>query len=321
LTENGGGPEPAADAGLLRRLEAATVEMAVSAGSMVIDRFGGDLEVGTKDEAGRDLVTDVDRESQRLIERLLADEFPGHMLLGEEEPPDEEAPAPDFVWAVDPVDGTINFVNGLPVYSVSVGVLHRGRPIAGAVWLPWPSPERFRIAHARMGGGAWLDGNRLRIERPKSAGEPVGGRASAVPARLAFMYRVGAPLRRALGEPRAMGSASYEAAMAAADTVQYAVLGPARTWDFAAGTLLVSEAGGSTVSLADGRWTPLETFAPDYTNTAETSGRLRAWRRPVIMGPAATVAFVSANLRPQAPSLRARVRGAIARLNGRSAGR
>ena len=118
-----------------------------------------------------------------------------------------------------------------------------------------------------------------------------------------------------------MGSASYEGAMAATGTVQYAVLGPARTWDFAAGTLLVSEAGGSTVSFADGRWAPLETFAPDYTNTAETSSRLRAWHRPVIMGPAATVAFVSANLRPRAPSFRARVRGAIARLNGRSGGR
>jgi len=318
LVKNGGGPGPAAvDAELLRRLEKAAVEIAGKAGSLVMERFGGAIEVGTKDEAGRDLVTDVDRASQRLIERLLADEFPGHMLLGEEESPENESPAPDFVWAVDPIDGTINFVNGLPLHSVSVGALHRGRPVAGAVWFPWPSPERFKIAHARKGGGAWLDGRRLRIERPKSGGAPDYGRVSAVPARFAFMYRVGEPLRRAPGEPRSMGSASYEAAMVAAGMVQYALLGPARTWDFAAGTLLVSEAGGTAASFYDGRWTPLETFAPGYANTAETSRRLRAWRRPVIVGPPATVAFVSANLRPRTPSLAARARRAMGRLRGR----
>ena len=319
MAENGGRPAPSAvEAELLLRLEKAAVEMARKAGSMVMERFGGAIEVGAKDEAGRDLVTDVDRASQRLIEESLADEFPGHMLLGEEEPPQEEAPAPDFVWAVDPIDGTINFVNGLPLHAVSVGALHRGRPVAAAVWFPWPSPERFKIVHARKGGGAWLDGRRLQIEQPDASGAPVYGRVSAVPARFAFMSRVGEPLRRAPGEPRSMGSASYEAAMAAAGMVQYALLGPARTWDFAAGTLLVSEAGGAAMSLEDGRWTPLETFAPGYANTAETSRRLRAWRRPVIVGPPATVAFVSANLRPRMPSLAARVRRAAGRLRGRS---
>ena len=301
MAEKGGLTPSAVEAELLLRLEKAAVEMARKAGSMVMERFGGAIEVGAKDEAGRDLVTDVDRASQRLIGELLADEFPGHMLLGEENAPENETAAPDFVWAVDPIDGTINFVNGLPVYSVSVGVLYRGRPAAAAVWFPWPSPERFRIAHARKGGGAWLDGRRLQIEQPEGGGTPVSGRVSAVSSRFAFTYRVGAPLRQALGEPRSMGSASYEAAMAAAGMVQYAVLGPARTWDFTAGTLLVSEAGGTTVSLEDGRWTPLETFAPGYAGTAETSRRLRAWRQPVIMGPPATVAFVSANLRPRTP--------------------
>ena len=133
MIESGGGPEATVDAELLQRLERAAVEMAGKAGSMVMGRFGGALEVGSKDEAGRDLVTDVDRASQRLIQESVADKFPDHMLLGEEEPPEEESPAPDFVWAVDPIDGTINFVNGLPPWAVSIGVLHRGQPVAGAV--------------------------------------------------------------------------------------------------------------------------------------------------------------------------------------------
>jgi len=320
LVESGGGPETTVDPELLRRMESAAVEMAGKAGSMVMGRFGGELEVGSKDEAGRDLVTDVDRASQHLIQKLVADEFPDHMLLGEEEPPDEESPAPDFVWAVDPIDGTINFVNGLLPWAVSVGVLHRGRPVAGAVWLPWPAPDRFKIVHARKGGGAWLDGRRLEIDG-SDGGVPKGGRVSPMPARFDVVYRVGTPLRRALGEPRTMGCASYEGAMVAAGMAQYGVLGPARTWDFAAATLLVSEAGGTAVSLEGDCWAPLETFAAGYSNTVETSSRLRSWRRPIIVGPPAMVTFVSANLRPRGPSVAARARRAIRRLSRRSDGR
>ena len=323
MVENGSGREAAVDAGLLQRLESAAVEMAGKAGSMVMGRFGGPIEVGSKDEAGRDLVTDVDRASQSLIHELVSDEFPDHMLLGEEEPPEEEPPASDFVWAVDPIDGTINFANGLPPWAVSVGVLHRGRPVAGAVWLPWPTADRFKIVHARKGGGAWLDGRCLEIVGPKGGDAPAGGRVSLVPARLDLTYRVGAPLRGALGEPRTMGSASYEGAMVAAGMAQYAVLGPARTWDFAAVTLLVSEAGGTAVSLEGDRWAPLETFAAGYSNTVETSRRLRSWHRPIIVGPPATVTFVGANLRPRtpSPSMAARARRAMRRLRRRSDGR
>jgi len=309
------------DAAMLERLERAAVEAATRAGALVMSRFGGAIEVGTKDKAGRDLVTDVDRASQRLIGEFLAAEFPAHMLLGEEEAPEVEPPAPDFVWAVDPVDGTINFASGLPLHSVSVGVLHRGKPAAGAVWFPWPSAERFKVAYARKGGGAWLDGRRLQIKPGTADGAPANGRVSAVPARLAFVYRLDAPLLRALGEPRTFGGASEEAAFVAAGMAQYAVLGPASTWDFAAGTLLVTEAGGSVVSYHAGRWAPLETFATGYDNTPETSRRLRSWHRPVIMGPPATVAFVSANLRPRGPSLAARVRRAAGRLRVRAARR
>ena len=321
MVESGNGRETAVDAGLLRRLESAAVEMAGKAGSMVLGRFGGPIEIGSKDEAGRDLVTDVDRASQRLIQELVADEFPDHMLLGEEEPPEEEPPASDCGWAVDPIDGTINFANGLPPWAVSVGVLHRGRPVAGAVWLPWPTPDRFKIVHARKGGGAWLDGRRLDIVGPKGGDAPAGGRVSLVPARLDLTYRVGAPLRGALGEPRTMGSASYEGAMVAAGMAQCAVLGPARTWDFAAVTLLVSEAGGTAVSLESDRWAPLETFAAGYSNTVETSKRLRSWHRPIIVGPPAMVTFVSANLRPREPSVVSRARRAMRGLSRRSDGR
>jgi len=322
LAENDTGTSPApVDDGFLRRMEEAAAEVSAKAGALVLERFGGAIEVSTKDEAGRDLVTDVDHASQSLIKEFLAAEFPDHMFLGEEDSPEDEAPAGDFVWAVDPVDGTINYASGLPLHSVSVAALYRGAPIAGAVWLPWPSADGAcsRVVHARRGGGTWLDGRRLRIEAPKGDGAPTNGRVSTVPTRLPWMYEIGKPLRRSPGEQRGLAGASYETVLVAAGNAEYAVLGPARTWDFAAGTLLVTEAGGAAVSLEGRHWTPLDSFAPDYSNTPETTRRLRAWRRAVIMGAPATVMFVSSNLRPRRPSLRARLRRGTRRLTGRRA--
>ena len=81
----------------------------------------------------RDPVSEVDGQVEVLIRARLADGFPEHDILGEEM---DERPGRDhdFVWAVDPIDGTTNFVNGFPLFAASIGVLYRGRPVVGAVW-------------------------------------------------------------------------------------------------------------------------------------------------------------------------------------------
>jgi myo-inositol-1(or 4)-monophosphatase len=298
----------------LTELEFAAVQAAREAGALVASRFGGVLEVSSKgDRPGKELVTDVDRASQKLIASLTVEKFTGHMLLGEEDPPDKEPPASDFIWAVDPIDGTTNFVNGLPVHAVSIGVLHRGVPVAGAVWIPWPaSGPAGAVLHARRGGGTWFssgdatrpDARRLEIRDAGGDGLPAAGRLSGIPGGLRYAYRVGRQLRKGLGELRVSGSTAYETSMVAARVMQFSVTGfSSRVWDYAATSLLTQEAGGA-VYMLDGkrRWTQFSGWQP-FKNDAETSTRLRKWSGPMIMAPPKLAGLLSVNLRPKRPSL------------------
>src|SRR5262249_6044585 len=84
--------------------------------------------------------------------------FPGHDVIGEEM---EERPGrgQDCVWAVDPIDGTTNFVNGFPMFAASIGVMHRGVPVAGAVWFSVSHALRAGVYHASIGAKWRFEGN------------------------------------------------------------------------------------------------------------------------------------------------------------------
>lgn len=302
----------------LAHIEQVAMDAATRAADFVSARFGGKLDVSRKPQDFNTLVTDVDIASQALITDLVASRFPEHRVLGEEDRFESEPAATDYVWAVDPIDGTTNFVNGLPMYAVSIGVLHRGRPVVAACALPWAGEPRPILVHARAGGGAWLGERKLRIEAPKPASggkSPLEGRIAAIPGRLRRSYRLSKEYMKSVGEPRTTGSAVYEQILVALGVAQYSITGPARIWDFAAGVLIVKEAAGvamTPVRPADGRrsdhWQPLDAFVDRYELTADTFKRMRAWYGPVLLGPPEIVEFVARNARPRRPSTLRRLR-------------
>ena len=291
---------------LLVTLHETACAAAKNAGEMVAERFGGPLEVASK--VDKTLVTDVDKASQQVIADTIAARFPDHMVLGEEDEHENEPPATDFVWAVDPVDGTTNYVNGMPVHAVSVAVLYRGAPVAAAVWVPWPSKSGFCLFHGYLNGGSWRDDDPMKVRPAGENGAPVTGRLAGVPFGLSFQYQIGKPLRAAYGDPRSYGCAAYEVCMVAAGTMQYSVTGPAKIWDFAAGSLLVSEAGGSVLALNDkGDWAPLTGWGAPFARDAATSRRMRAWHGAILCGPPETTAFLAANMKPRRRPLHRRL--------------
>ena len=305
----------------LEQIERSVIHATREAGRLVASRFEGILEVSSKGEKpGKDLVTDVDRASQELIAGIMADSFPSHMLLGEEDPPDEEPAAADWIWAVDPVDGTTNFVNSSVVHAVSVAALFRGVPMAAAIWVPWPNPDGFLLMHARAGNGTHMVGSNqnVRVHPASDSGAPVAGVLSARPGWLRRMFDVRKPLEGNFGEVRHGGSACYEQFMVAKGSMQYSITGRAHTWDFAAGTLLVREAGGKVLALNSNR--KFEEFwgwGDDYANDPATYSRLRKWGGLLLLGAPATVDFVAANLKPRKPKffgLPGRVRSVARRL-------
>ncbi|MBT5319377.1 MAG: hypothetical protein HOL45_05670 [Chloroflexi bacterium] len=293
------------DDATLAEVEQFAVEVVTAAGKLVSARFGGELDVESKDGNGANPVTDVDRASQALIAEMVEARFPDHMVLGEEDAPENEPDARDFIWCVDPIDGTTNFVNGHPVYAVSVAVLHRGQPVVGAVWIPWPTEGGFELMHGRKGGGAWIGDRKLSVKKPtgNEPHRPKRGWLSTIPGSLRFMFKVKRGMRGNFGEPRTTGSAVYELAMVARGVLQYAVTGAVFSWDLAAGTLLVSEAGGIVLTPAGpndqvaGDWALMDDFAPGFKNDQETTKAIRARRRVVLVGAPEVVWFVAEHLK------------------------
>ena len=292
----------------LRDIERHAAKIAREAGELLHFHFERALNVQYKDDRQSDPVTNADYACQRLLQDEISKRFPEHGILGEEDNAAEREradslPAPDFVWVLDPLDGTRNFMSGLPLYASSIGVLYRGAPIAAAVFIPWPSNNSGIVMHARRGGGTRIDGESVPV---LNATTPEGNRLVTLPGGFGALFSVRRPLRRRAGELRMTGSIAYELAMVAKGVTQYTITTAPFLWDAAAGSLLVMEAGGIVLQGGQrkllGRlpagmsWQPLESFVPSWISGTTTMKELREWRAPLLLGSPNVARFVASNL-------------------------
>jgi len=225
------------------------LEAARAAGEILLGWYGrlDRARVGSKSSA-RDLVTEADLASERcLVERLRA-AFPGHAIESEEAVRDAASAGPR--WFVDPLDGTVNFVHGLPPFAVSLGLFVDGEPEVAVVH----APRLGETFHAVRGGGAYLSEERLTVSATATLGDAVLATG--------FPYRRADPRRNNVAnftalilevrDLRRMGSAALDLAYVAAgrlDGFWELQLSP---HDVAAGALLVREAGGRVTDLDGG---------------------------------------------------------------------
>lgn len=209
-----------------------------------VDKTGDvDLSVRTKTSI-TDPVTVVDQESERLIRARLAQWRPGEPVLGEEQGADRAAEPGQVAWVVDPIDGTVNFVYGLPEFAVSIAAQVDGVSVAGAVL----DPVSGRCWTAWRGGGAWLDGRRLRVS--------AADRLELTLVATGFAYDPQRRLRQAdliramIGRVRDIrrgGSAALDLCAVATGWVDASFENGLSHWDWAAGALVAEEAGATVV--------------------------------------------------------------------------
>lgn len=232
-------------------LREAAVEVARRAGAYLRAHCDAVLTVDRK-TSPINLVTEIDRGAEALIVDELRARFPDHGILAEES---GETPGPSaHRWIIDPLDGTTNFVHGLPVFAVSIGLTIAGAPTLGVVY----DPNRDECFVAERGGGARLGDRALRVSATSridvsllATGFPYDIRETAD----ANLDEYAAFARRCR-VVRALGSAALSLAWVAAgrlDGYWELRLGP---WDVAAGALLVEEAGGRATDLAGGAIDP-----------------------------------------------------------------
>lgn len=230
------------------------VEAARLAGSYQRYRFGSPIDVDMKGD--KDLVTEVDRESERLIAERLLSCFPGHNILAEEGdyPSSESA----FRWIVDPLDGTTNFTHGFPWFCVSIGLEAEGELVAAVIF----NPIYDELFTATKGGGAFLNGRRLKVSEHAPLADTLLGTGfpydcASDPANNFASF---VSFQKAARGIRRAGAAALDLASVASGRLDGFWELKLKPWDVAAGVLLVREAGGrvtcfdgSNFSLASNR--------------------------------------------------------------------
>jgi myo-inositol-1(or 4)-monophosphatase len=218
------------------------IKAARSAGS-IINRASLDLDllkVNTK--SPNDFVTEVDHKAEAIIIETLLGAYPGHGILAEESGRAHGAKDSEFVWIIDPLDGTTNFIHGFPVYSVSIALAFRGQVQQAVVY----DPTRNDLYYASKGRGAFLNDRRLRVSKRIRLADCLIGTG--------FPFRKGDNFKRYMqmfevvmqscAGLRRPGSAALDLCYVAAGYTDGFFETGLSPWDIAAGSLLVTEAGG-----------------------------------------------------------------------------
>ena len=218
------------------------IKAARSAGA-IINRAALDLEVlkiGTK--GPNDYVSEVDRAAEDIIIQTLLEAYPGHGILAEESGRAHGAKNSEYVWIIDPLDGTTNFLHGFPVYAVSIALAHRGVVQQAVVY----DPTRNDLYFASKGRGAFCNDRRLRVSKRTRISDSLIGTG--------FPFRKGDNFKRyvKMFEEVMQSCAGLRRPGAAALDLCYVAAGyydgffetGLNPWDVAAGSLIITEAGG-----------------------------------------------------------------------------
>ena len=224
-----------------------------ASGKILQQYFNGPFEVSSKSSVN-DLVTEVDKRSETAIINIIRETYPDHFILSEEV--GEMKTGSAVKWIIDPIDGTVNYANGIPICCVSIGVEQDGEMILGAVYNPFMN----ELFVAEKGKGATLNGIPIHVSK-KTALE-----TSFLVTGFAYQWRdmpnnplqvlehiikQGIPVRR-------LGSAAIDLCWVACGRFDGFYEHHLQAWDSAAGFLIVEEAGGKVTDFSGNRYSPYQ---------------------------------------------------------------
>lgn len=225
------------------------IKAARKAGRALVKDFREVENLQVSSKGPGDFVSKADREAERLIKEELMGARPTYGWLGEETG-EQDGQDPTRRWIVDPLDGTTNFLHGMPHWAVSIALEHKGEIVSAVVY----DAAKDELFWAEKGAGAWMNDRRMRVsgrremhEAVFATGVPFGAK-STLPATLQDLAR----LMPACAGVRRWGAASLDLAYVAAGRYDGYWERELKAWDIAAGLLLVKEAGGFVSAIRDG---------------------------------------------------------------------
>lgn len=215
-------------------------QAALKAGAHVAKRFMTVSRGGVKFKKHNEIVTAVDRESERIVFAVIRKHFPSYSVLSEESGLTQRKS--EYQWIVDPIDGTFNFIMGVPFFSVAIALVRGGTVIVGVIY----DPMQKKLYHAEAGRGAYCNGKRIQVSAHRPFAHAFNtfthGKTPRDARRIAELY---ARLRSNHISFRNIGCVSLQLAQVAHGLTDSYLGLSMHPWDYAAGALLVAEAGGT----------------------------------------------------------------------------
>ena len=220
------------------------VSAARSAGNFIMRNLERVEELKVTKKGRSDFVTEVDRGAEAEIVRVIRKHYPDHAILAEEGGATGDS---EYVWIIDPLDGTTNFLHRLPHFAVSIGLQYRGKLEIGTVYAPCTQD----LYTAERGAGSQLNSRKIRVSKTLALDDSLIG--TGVPIRGGKPLDQYVPMLKAIAEQtsgvRRAGAASLDLAYVAAGRLDGFWELNLKPWDLAAGVLLVQEAGGIVTEL------------------------------------------------------------------------
>lgn len=217
------------------------VSAARAAGNFIMKYYERSDQLQIERKAKNDFVTQVDRGAEQEIIRLIRKAYPQHAILAEESGSSTGGGDSEVTWIVDPLDGTTNFLHGIPHFAVSIGIQVRGKLEHGVIYAPCTQD----LYVASNGSGATLNNRRMRVSQCKELERALIG--TGVPLREEYLDRYTPMLRNIAANTagiRRAGSAALDLAYVAAGRLDGYWEFNLKPWDIAAGVVMVQEAGG-----------------------------------------------------------------------------
>lgn len=224
------------------------VRAARAAGNIIIRQIDYVQDLPVNEKSRNDYVSEVDQQAESVIIDIILKAYPNHAILAEESGKQGNN---DYLWIIDPLDGTTNFLHGFPQYAVSIALQHKGVLTQAVIY----DPLHQELFTASRGDGAYLDGRRIRVSKRKHLQGALLGTG--------FPFREGADFELYFDTFRALSplAAGIRRAGAAALDLAYIACGRLdgfwefglNIWDIAAGILLIEEAGGIVTSMGQDR--------------------------------------------------------------------
>ena|SRR3989344_5680466 len=228
------------------------IKAAQEAGKILEKYFETEILKEFKEDAS--ITTIADKESEELIKKIILENFPEHSILGEETGMTGEQS--DYVWHVDPLDGTRNYSNGIPLFAVSIALAYKRELIVGVIH----NPNLNTLFYAEKGKGAYWNDKKIHVSKDEAKKGIVTVASGKMPAHKELRRNLMHYLPdNVVSAVRDFGCTAFDLAYVARGSTEADIKFGLSSYDFAAGLLLVSEAGGKITKVDGSPWNLSET--------------------------------------------------------------